>query len=469
MLFCSCLKRKTKPLPLKKRIDHYASYKDPAAKVFFCEDEPGFVFRELAASYLPHYNHFISSGLSSALLQKNYIVPFESISSNDTVILKAKKIEFVSFPYEWSFNQWKDAALLTLKVHYQALKYGMVLKDATPFNIVFDGSKPLLVDLSSFEVYEEGQPWQAFKQFCENFYMPLLLAKYFDATANDIYLSNTTGIQISKGLSLLPAKALLNINTLLYLALPNRVRNSKTAYSGKKETKKISIKSNIQLAEDLFETINKINQKKVFTRWNQYYEKDVDTKYYGEKEAVVKEWFGKNCNDKVIIDFGCNTGQLSILLSPLVKRLIAFDEDIRSVDALYLHCRQSQLDNIFCFGGNISEPVPALGWNNLERPSLNERLKADVGLALALIHHLAITHYISFEKMATFFAGCCNELVIEFVPKEDEKIKLLLSNRTDIFQWYTLNNFIAAFGGFFHEKNRHQFSNQRILFHFIKK
>lgn len=454
---------------MKKRIDHYASYKDPAAKVFFSEDETGFVFRELAISYLPHYNHFISSGLSTVLLQKNYIVSFETISNNDTIILKAKKIEFVSFPYEWSFNQWKDAALLTLKIHYQALKCGMVLKDATPFNIVFDGSKPLLVDLSSFEVYEEGKPWQAFKQFCENFYMPLLLAKYFDATANDIYLSNTAGIQISKGLHLLPAKVLLNINTLLYLALPNRVRNSKNAYLDKKETKKISLKSNIQLAEGLFETIHKINQKKLSTRWNQYYVRDVDTKYYEEKETVIKEWLSISYHDKVIIDFGCNTGQFSILLSPLVKRIIAFDEDIRSVDALYLHCRQNRVDNIYCFRGNISEPAPSLGWSNLERPSLNERLKADVGLALALIHHLAITHYISFEKMAAFFSDKCNEVVIEFVPKEDEKIKLLLNNRTDIFQWYTLDNFIAAFSEFFNENIRHQFSNQRILFHFTKK
>lgn len=454
---------------MKKRIDHYASYKDPSAKVFLYHDEPGFVFRELTADYLPHYNHFISSGLANALLQKNYIVSFEELKQTDAVILKARKIDFVSYPYEWSFNQWMDAALLTLKIQYQALKYGMTLKDATPFNIVFDGDKPLMVDLSSFEMYEEGKPWQALKQFCENFYLPVLLGKYFDATANEIYLNNTAGINTGKGLSLLPSKAFLNINTLLYLVLPEKIRKRGDQQQAHVSNKKITSASNLQIANDLFNVIKKINQRPKKTKWNLYYEKDVASSYFEEKEQLVKEWFLNNYHHKSVIDFGCNTGNFSIAIASLVKQVIAFDEDIRSVDALYLHCKNNQIANISCLWGSVSDPAPAIGWNNQERTSLKDRLKADAGLALALIHHLAITNYISFEKMADFFADCCGELIIEFVPKTDDKVRLLLLHRKDIFQWYTLENFISAFSKRFDEQKRHLFANKRILFHFIKK
>lgn len=436
--------------------------------MFLYQDEPGFVFRELAADYLPHYNHFISSGLATALQQKNYIVSFEELRQNEVVILKARRIDFVSYPYEWSFNQWKDAALLTLKIQYQALKFGMTLKDATAFNIVFDGDKPLMVDLSSFEIYEEGKPWQAFKQFCENFYLPVLLGKFFDATANEIYLNNTAGINISRGLSLLPFKAFFNTNTLLYLVLPEKIRNRKDKQQ-KNSNKKITLTSNLQIANDLFNVINKINQQPVSTRWNQYYSNDVEAFYLEEKELLVKEWFSNNYSAKSVIDFGCNTGNFSIAISPFVKQVIAFDEDIRSVDAFYLHCKKNKLSNISCLWGSVSEPTPPVGWNNQERESLKKRLKADAGLALALIHHLAITNYISFDKMAEFFADCCEELMIEFVPKTDDKVKLLLLHRKDVYQWYNLENFINAFSKIFIEQKRHTLTNKRILFHFIKK
>lgn len=437
--------------------------------MFLYQDEPGFVFRELAKDYLRHYNHFISSGLATALQQKNYIISFEELKQAEVVILKARKIDFVSYPYEWSFNQWKDAALLTLKIQYQALKFGMTLKDATPFNIVFDGEKPLMVDLSSFEIYEEGKPWQAFKQFCENFYLPVLLAKYFDAIANEIYLNNTAGINISKGLSLLPSKAFFNINTLLYLVLPEKIRKRGDRQQAHDGDKKTTFKSSLQIADDLFTVIGKIKQHPMSTKWNLYYSKDVEAGYFKEKESLVKEWFSNNYRQKSIIDFGCNTGNFSIAIAPFVKQVIAFDEDLRSVDALYLHCKSHKIANISCLWGSVSDPAPALGWNNQERASLKERLKADAGLALALIHHLAITNYISFEKMADFFADCCGELMIEFVPKTDDKVKLLLLHRQDIFQWYTLENFISAFSKRFIEQKRYMFANKRILIHFIKK
>lgn len=453
---------------MKKRIDHYESYKDPAAKVFSYSDEPDFIFRELDTNYLPHFNHFKSSGLSTELLKKKWIVSFEEFAEDSKVILKASKISFISYPYEWTFNQWKDAALLTLKIQYQALKHGMILKDATPFNIVFDCLGPVFVDLSSFEIYKEGSVWQAFKQFCENFYMPLLLAKYFDETANEIYLNNLSGISLTKGLSLLPAKAFFNFSTLLYLAMPERIRSKSSHTKPHTSSNRFTAQKNMEVVDDLFNSISKLKQKKLQTKWNDYYETNINASYLKEKESIVDQWIDKNYTEKTVVDFGCNTGNFSRLVSASVKKVIAFDADIRSVDELYLYCGQNKIDNIYCLRASITEPSPALGWNNMERQSLKERIKADAGLALALIHHLAISNYIQFDRIADFFADCCDEMLVEFVPKEDEKVQLLLRNREDIFDWYNIENFLSAFIAKYNLVKQYAFSNNRVLFHFIK-
>lgn len=456
---------------MKRRTDHYASYKDPSAKVFYYEDEDDHIYRELHPFYLPHYHHLNTSGLAAELIKKNWLAAFEEITNHNSVtILKAKKIPFVSYPYEWTFSQWKDAALLTLKIQFQALKFGMILKDASPFNIVFDGARPIFIDISSFEIFEEGKPWQAYKQFCECFYMPLLLTKYFGEVGNEIFLNNINGISLSKGLSLLPAKAHFNLSTLFYLALPNKIRKQvkNSDNSENKVSANFTLKKSMQFAEQLFSNINKIKQAKKITKWNAYYDEDkIDANYLQEKEEILKEWLS-DYSQKTFIDFGCNTGKFSTILSPLTKTIFAFDEDINCVDQLYIHCRENKINNIFSFSANISHPTPAVGFNNMERQSLLTRLKADTGLALALIHHLVFSNTLNFTMIAEMFAATCNELVIEFIPKEDEKVRLLLSARQDIFDWYNFENFVIAFETKFMLVKIHRFVNDRMLIHFIK-
>lgn len=458
---------------MKRRTDHYASYKDPSAKVFWYEDEEKYIFRELAPSYLQHYQHFKSMGLAAELIKKNWLITFEEVEQqvSKNIILKARKISFVSYPYEWTFNQWKNAALLTLKIQNQALKFGMTLKDASPFNIVFEGTKPVFIDISSFEIFKEGEPWQAYKQFSENFYMPLLLVKYFGNTGNDIYLNNCNGISLSKGLLLLPATAHFNFNTLFYLTLPDKIRQRLKA-PGKplKNTGIFTKKRSMQFAEQLFSTIEKVKPVKKITQWNTYYDTGkIDAGYLEEKQIIIKEWFANNYTEKTLIDFGCNTGNFSKLLSPYLNKIIAFDEDINCVDDLYNFCHKQKVNNIFPFCANITHPTPAVGFNNLERTALKERLKGDTGIALAIIHHLVFNNNLNFEMIAGMFASACNELVIEFVPKEDAKVQLLLANREDIFDWYTPENFISEFEKKFILFKTHRLTNDRLLVHFIPK
>ena len=363
--------------------------------------------------------------------------------------------------------------MLTMKVQYQALKFGMILKDATPFNIVFNGATPVFVDLSSFEIYEEGRPWAAFRQFSENFFLPLLLYKYYDSFANALYLSNSHGIPLSTGMDMLPLKAHLNFNTLIYLKLPEKIRKQtgKESQGENEKSGSFTVKKMMQFADQLFFSIDKLKQAGKSTKWNDYYRDSskINAAYLDEKLTIVKEWAGERYSGKMIIDYGCNTGNFSLLLADQAGSLIAFDEDSRSANELFLACRKQNITNITCFTANLGLPTPATGWANREHESLGARLKGDLGLALALTHHLAIGNYIDFHRQATMFSNNLDELFIEFIPPGDDKVRLLLAGRESTFSWYTMENFLTAFEQFFILQKKYEFANKRILFHFIKK
>jgi len=80
-------------------------------------------------------------------------------------VLRHERIPFVSYPYEWTFSMLRDAALLQLDLNLAALEEGMILKDSTPYNVQFRGSKPVFVDIGSFERLREGAPWVGYRQF----------------------------------------------------------------------------------------------------------------------------------------------------------------------------------------------------------------------------------------------------------------------------------------------------------------
>jgi hypothetical protein len=98
---------------------------------------------------------------------------------------------------------------------------------------------------------------------------------------------------------------------------------------------------------------------------------------------------------------------------------------------------------------DLTNPSPSLGWSHRERDSLLERGPAETVIALALIHHLAISNNVPLDRLAEFFTAVGRHLIIEFVPKEDSQVRRLLATREDVFPDYTKEGFEAAFGSSF--------------------
>ncbi|MGB4844119.1 MAG: hypothetical protein WBP16_06625, partial [Ferruginibacter sp.] len=202
-----------------------SSYRDTDGFVFEQQDK---IYRYVHPRYQQHYDRLMNSGLYDELIKKGWLIAHQEIEDITAFgftkgkVLLPEQLPFISYPYEWSFDMWKDAALLTLQLAAASLKKEMSLKDATPFNIQFVNGRPVFIDTLSFENYTAGKPWVAYRQFCECFLAPLLLMHYCHPDTNKLFAVYPNGIPLDVLISLLPAKSKWNVNTFLHIHLQHK-------------------------------------------------------------------------------------------------------------------------------------------------------------------------------------------------------------------------------------------------------
>ncbi len=164
----------------------------------------------------------------------------------------------------------------------------------------------------------------------------------------------------------------------------------------------------------------------------------------------MKDLIEKFVNSHELIhDLGANTGRFSRLVSNSEREIVSHDIDELAVERNYRYNKQHQVKNVLPLVLDMTNPAPALGWALEERMSMPERTSNQVVMALALIHHLAISNNVPLERLAKFFCGLATKLIIEFVPKQDSQVQRLLATRKDIFPDYVQAKFETAFSEYF--------------------
>jgi SAM-dependent methyltransferase len=448
------------------RQQHPASFRDPSGFVFIHD---GVVYRAVRLAGQQDYDHLMSSGLYRRLSDEKRMIGHEEadhmpLPPDTYKILRPQQLHVRTYPYEWCFRQLKDAALLTLHLAATALEYGMILKDAPANNIQFIGNRPVLIDSLSFARYEEGQAWQAFQQFCAHFLYPLLLFQKIPELTPAIRMAYPEGVSARVTAALLPWKSWFNWKAQLYVYLAAAVTGEKA--STRSARLKISKQKLLQNITQLRELISALQPPGHRTAWSEYYDRRLLSEAYLENKKDLIVAILKDVEPRRVIDAGCNTGIFSLLAAAHSPEVIAYDNDPVSIDVLYRDAVQRKCSNISILIGDIVNPAPALGWANGEQPALIDRLSGDMVLALALVHHLAIAKNIPLPFISALFARITSRwLVIEFVPKSDPKVQILLQSRADIFPGYTKEDFEKVFSQEFHIRQSHALSDSdRILY-----
>jgi len=427
-----------------------ASFRDPSGFLFRRE---GVLYRQVNQKYQPDYELLMQSGLYQELIKAGLLIPHEEVAippeQEETAyrILRPEVVSFISYPYEWSFGELKDAALTTLAIARRALEKGMLLKDASAYNMQFQQGKTVLIDTLSFETYHEGRPWVAYRQFCQHFLAPLALMAYTDVRLSQLMRVYIDGIPLDLVSKLLPGKTRWNLGlgSHIHLHARSQKQNADKAVDKAKVTGQISKMAFMGLIDSLESTVRGLKWKVGGTEWGDYYD---NTNYsdnaFEHKKELVRAW-AEEKKPALVWDLGGNTGVFSREASLSGAFTVSFDIDPAAVEQNYRTLKKNKEQNILPLVLDLTNPSPAIGWDHAERDSFGQRGPADMALALAVIHHLAISNNVPLPQLAQFFAARAKWLVIEFVPKSDAQVKRLLSSRKDIFPSYTREGFEAAF------------------------
>jgi len=439
----------------------------------FFKDE--ILYRQINQEYKNEYDYLMDSGLYKHLVDSELLIPHTEVDilspnkEKSYKIIKPEFISFISYPYEWCFSQLKNAAIATLEIQKIAMEHNMTLKDASSYNIQFRFGKPIFIDTLSFEKYQDGQTWKPYKQFCQHFLAPLALMSHKDIRLSQLLRIYIDGIPLDLADKLLPSKKLYMFSLLSHIHLHAKSQKHYENKDIKIKTRKMSRNSFVGIIESLHSGIKKLKWTTEKTEWGDYYN---DTNYsedsFEEKKQIVSEFLDKT-KAKLAWDLGANTGIFSRLASKKDIEIISFDIDPVAVEKNYLSCIKQGETKLLPLLLDLINPSSSIGWNSMERNSLVERGPADVIIALALIHHLAISNNVPLFNIAEFFHRICNYLIIEFVPKTDSQVKRLLLTREDIFVDYNQQNFESEFKKFFVIHDSKKIANSERILYLLEK
>jgi len=406
----------------------------------------------------PDFTTVRSSGLIDELIGSGKLVA-ETVVDKSVLgrsaeravyVLEHPRLPFISYPYEWSFEGLKKAALLHLEIQQKALQKNVMLTDATAYNVQFTGPEPIFIDSLSFRPYVDGEYWAGHRQFCEQFVNPLLLRSAADIPHNAWYRGSLEGISAEATSRVLPWHSRLSWNVLTNVFLQARLQRSSADAAesiDKIKARRLPRIGFEQILHSLQRWISKLEPRKDRkTLWADYAQ---DNSYANEetdkKRAFVAD-FVSRVAPHVILDIGCNTGDYSALaLENGANLAIGFDFDYDALESAFRRAEQQKL-SFLPLHLDAANPSPDQGWLQAERQGFQARAKGDAVLALALVHHLAIARNLPLEQVIGWLTAMAPQGVLEFVPKSDPMVQRLLQLREDLFEDYDSKTFENLLG-----------------------
>lgn len=427
------------------------SFRDPSGHVY---DINGEILRTVTRRAASHYDFVRSTGLLESLAERGLVVESEEVDSDAFPmegihkVLRHPRLTFVSHPYEWSFPLLKAAALLHLDIQIEALQKDVVLSDASAYNVQFDGTRPVFIDVLSFRRYTAGEFWSGHRQFCEQFLNPLLLRALFGVPHNAWFRGSLEGISAAELASLLSWKSRLSFTLQAHVLMPAKAQRRSIESQGdltavrRRQLPKASYRNMLVQLRQYIEGLEPKDTGK--TIWGDY---DHNHTYDSAEEQAKRRFvaaFAEGAKPKLLWDIGCNTGEYSeVALSAGAGRVVGFDFDQGALERAFARAAHKNLSLLPLFQ-DAANQSPDQGWNGGERKGLAKRAKADGLLALAFEHHLAIGRNVPLPGVVDWLVGHAPQGVIEFVQKSDPTVQRMLALREDIFDSYDEAAFEAA-------------------------
>ena len=434
------------------------SFRDPAGCVFTDGQR---ILRGLSKFGSEEFEAARGSGLLDAACKKGLLI--ESFAANTEFdralfpgargealhqLIEHPKIPLITYPYEWTFEQLRDAAMQHLDLQLLALHFDFELSDATAYNMQFDSGAPLHIDVSSLRRYQEGRAWQGYNQFCRQFLFPLLLESVAGLPFQRLYRGNVNGVELGEMVGFIPAwRRYSSLNLLMHVQMQSsaaRRATSSNLSGASLRLPHIPKKRYRAMLEGLRDWIESLKVKRAAkTYWanyaviNNYSAQETELKK-SMVEATVRRW-----GAQTVLDVGGNSGEYSsAALAGGARHVYCLDGDTDALEIAYQK-RKDSLVGLLPIVMNWSDPSPAQGWAGCERGSLLHRMKADTVMALAVVHHIVIGGNVPLKAFVDLLFTYGSHVIVEFVPKDDPMVQGLLRGREDVFTDFTEERFVS--------------------------
>ena len=333
----------------------------------------------------------------------------------------------ITYPFEWTFSMLRDAALLQLELMTEALADGMVLKDATPYNIQFVGGRPQFIDVGSFERYRKGDPWIGYRQFCRQFLYPLMLRAWVGVPFQPWLRGDPEGPTAPDMRRMLPARRRFSPAGLGHVELQAR---AEARLQGREVRSSLAeagfsadlILANVRKLHALVESMSWDGSDETWTGYR-------DCAHVGRDRSAKTDFLTEaleKIDPGVVLDLGANDGHFSRLAAEAGALAVAVDSDEAVLDALYRSLGSASVVPVFT---DLANPSPAQGWGGVERPALFSRIAPDLVVAYGLIHHLVYTASVPPPVVVDWLASFGAPAVVEFVAPDDPMVARLTANK----------------------------------------
>jgi len=396
--------------------------RDPEALLTF---EPDRVMRRLNTALTA--DHFLHSDLAQTWVKRGDLVPFQIHSPAQ---VSSSRLPFVTHPYEWTDNQLFAAAQLTLRLQQEAVAAGFDLKDASAWNVIFDGTRPVFCDLMSFQPLRDRNWWAA-GQFNRHFIFPLLLSKRKGFLAHRAFLVWRDGMPESSAREMLGWERFLGRHWLLMVNGSSNVESAQSRRSTSDNWLSELVLFRTALQSGLRWMLDGVRPDSVgaSTVWRDYVSKrsHYDIAALDDKRQTVLRWLS-DAQPHWVLDLGCNSGEFSRLAASVGASVIAVDGDHGALQNLWRNFGEG-LHPLLC---GLDDLPGGRGWCGREHAGLIERLsgQSDVVMMLALIHHITVSASIPLEEIAKFVARCSRRwAIVEMIDPSDVQLISLCAQR----------------------------------------
>ena len=433
------------------------SFRDPSGRVYHLEG-PGVhrVVRGLSAAAAETPERLLSESFIQRLIAEGDIVRTTLLPHGDPAVsqmaemgwaaaVEHEPLEFITWPYEWPFSMLKDAALLQLRLLETAVRNGWILKDATPFNIQWRQARPVFIDTPSFVPWDGGEYWQGYRQFCSTFLIPLMITAHLRIPFQPLLRSRLDGIPPEEAAKYFSGMRKFKRGVLSHIWFPakaeRRMRSSgradRSTRSGRRQPKTMLL----ALLDSLLRLVNRLSYAPADSDWSQYSETHSydDTDYETKQRFVEKHT--SELRPQLLWDLGANTGTFSRIAARHSGAVVAVDGDQDAAEILYQRTLKEGERNIIPLVMDLANLSPGQGWAGQERAAFDRRRSPDMVLCLALLHHMRVSANIPLPLFIEWLRGLDATAIVEFVGRDDEMFRKLISAKSEEYPDYTKENF----------------------------